>query len=630
MRLIRCGFVVIFLFVLLQCMAIIIGMAAEDTGQLFTMEEIVVIASKFPEKLLDSIASVELISAEEIKELQAESLADILNSISGMTVSDYGSTGGIKAISIRGSSPEQVLVMIDGRVVNDAQTGKIDLGIIPASMIEKIEIYRGPASAIYGANALGGVINVITKEGQDEIVGNINVSIGTYGLKDYEVAYQGSSDDVSYYFSGNYLTDDGVRENSQLSKTGVFGKVISKIDEQTELGLSLLYQNYNRGVPGSVDFPSPQANQKDNNFDVDINWQRKKEDKDYNVKVFYFFHKVIYNDPGMWGYVGPSTHATNSFGAAFDCTDYNFSVGDEEGSHEHILTYGAEVKDNLVNSSDIGEHNGLNGALFVQDVWQPSDMDDLKVTAGVRYDYNQIFGSQLNPHVGFSYRLQDELNFHISVGKAYRAPNFDDLYWPEGAFVAGNPDLVPETAWAYEAGLRYISKEGDFKGELNVFRKNAKNLINWAVDNDGIWKPLNIGQARIDGIEILLEKELGDHVKANLGYSYLNALDLDTDSQLKPYHKYDFGIGYYDNTGDNEEEIYARLDGYAITGRPNDLTSYCFIDLNIGKELTLGKEDNQKAKLEIAVKNILDQQPEIVTGYPVTGRTYTTGISFEF
>ena len=149
------------------------------------------------------------------------------------------------------------------------------------------------------------------------------------------------------------------------------------------------YQNYHRGVPGSIDFPSPEANQKDNNFDVDINWQRKKEDKDYNVNVFYSFHKVVYDDPSMWGYAGPSTHATNSFGAAFDCTDYNFSIGDEEEKPEHILTYGVEVKDDMVNSSDIGEHNGLNGALFVKDVWQPSDMEYLKTTADIRYHYTQ-------------------------------------------------------------------------------------------------------------------------------------------------------------------------------------------------------------------------------------------------
>jgi len=153
---------------LLQILAVIPGIAAENTEQLFNLDEIVVIASKFPEKLLDSVASVEVITEEEIEMAQANNLADILSSVSGLEISDYGNVGGIKAISIRGSSPEQVLVMIDGRPANDPQTGKIDLGLIPASIIEKVEIYRGPASAIYGANALGGVVNIITKKGKGD------------------------------------------------------------------------------------------------------------------------------------------------------------------------------------------------------------------------------------------------------------------------------------------------------------------------------------------------------------------------------------------------------------------------------------------------------------------------------
>jgi len=172
--------------------------------------------------------------------------------------------------------------------------------------------------------------------------------------------------------------------------------------------------------------------------------------------------------------------------------------------------------------------------------------------------------------------------------------------------------------------------EGNFTGELNIFRKNVENLINWAAGDDGIWKPVNIGSARVDGTEVIFKKDLGDHLRANLGYSYLNAVDLDTDNQLKPHHKYNFGVGYYDKTGDNQEELHVQLDGYAITERPNDLPNYCLIDLNIGKELTLGKKDSQKVQLDFSVKNILDQQPEMVSGFPITGRTYTAGISFEF
>jgi len=142
--------------------------ATELQDALFTLEEIVVIASKYPQELLDSIASVEIINQEDIEISKSENLSGIIKNIAGLEMTDYGSPGDIKSISIRGSSPEQVLIMIDGQVANDPQTGKIDLGLIPADMIEKIEIYRGPASALYGSNALGGVINIITRQGEEE------------------------------------------------------------------------------------------------------------------------------------------------------------------------------------------------------------------------------------------------------------------------------------------------------------------------------------------------------------------------------------------------------------------------------------------------------------------------------
>ena len=118
------------------------------------------------------------------------------------------------------------------------------------------------------------------------------------------------------------------------------------------------------------------------------------------------------------------------WGFPFDYTQYDLSFNDE-GESGHILTWGAEIKHNRLDSSEIGYRQDLNGAAFIQDSWQPAELENLKVTAGVRYDYNQIFGGQLNPRVGFTYRPQDELSFHASIGRAYRAPTYDDLYWPE-------------------------------------------------------------------------------------------------------------------------------------------------------------------------------------------------------
>jgi len=133
------------------------------------------------------------------------------------------------------------------------------------------------------------------------------------------------------------------------------------------------------------------------NINLDLTWQKKEEDKDINVNGFYSFQRVFFDNPGDVGHTGPSIHKGNSMGLSFDITDYNFTFGDDDSESQHILTYGGEVKNDMVDSTDLGERDSVSGALFIQDVWQPADMEDLKITAGIRYDYNQIYGSQLNP-----------------------------------------------------------------------------------------------------------------------------------------------------------------------------------------------------------------------------------------
>ena len=621
-------------FLILICILILFfstsyAWAAQQKASPFIMDEIVVTASKYPEKALDAIASVDVISREEIEASQSESLAGIVDNIGGLEVVDYGAPGDIKAISMRGSSPEQVLILIDGQVANDPQTGKIDLGLIPADIIEKIEIYRGPASALYGSNALGGIINIITRQGEEDEKIKAGFDMGSYKTQNYSVSYQDKGEDISTFITGQYYRTDGDRENSQLDKISLMGKLSNNLDEQTDLDLSLRFHDYNRGLPGSIDYPSPEAVQEDRNIDLNLNWQKKEEDRDINAVAWFAFHRVFFDNPSMFGHTGPSIHKTYTTGFSFDSTHYNFSFSDDEDSDSnHILTWGGEIKSDKIDSTDIGNQQTINGAVFIQDSWQAED--DLKLTAGLRYDYNQLFGGQFNPRVGLNYHLEDEVSFHASVSRAYRAPTFDDLYWPEDAYTGGNPDLVAETAWAYEAGIRYLNEEEDLQVELNLFRKNASQLISWAPDEAGVWRPSNIGSARVDGVEVILQSDLNEHFSGQVNYTYLNARDLDTDKQLKPKHKIGIGANYTDQVGDDNDDLLIGLDGYMVTGRPDDLEPYYIFDANLSRDLTIDEEDEQKMTFQFSIKNLLNQKAELVSGYPIQGRTWLIGVRADF
>ncbi len=396
------------------------------------------------------------------------------------------------------------------------------------------------------------------------------------------------------------------------------------------MDLTIRYYDQQQGLPGPSDHPTPNAEQEDRDFNVNLKWQKQEEDRDINLMIWHDTNRRYYDNPGEWEHTGPSTHKTYTMGLSFDYTQYDLSFNDEGTESGHILTWGAEIKHNRLDSSEIGYRQDLNGAAFIQDSWQPAELENLKVTAGVRYDYNQIFGGQLNPRVGFTYRLQDELSFHASMGRAYRAPTYDDLYWPEDGYVGGNPALLPETAWAHEAGLRFINDKGDTQAELNVFQNNVSQLINWAPDSEGVWRPSNIGSAQINGVEVLLKKEFNQHFRGNLNYTYLDAKDLDTNNQLKPNHKWGLGLSYTDQIGDDQDNFTAGLNGYIVAGRPDGLENYYIVDANITRDFTLGNENDQKIKLSFSIKNLFDQRPELVSGYPIQGRTFMLGISTNF
>ena len=605
--------------------------AAEKQESPFMLEDIVVVASKYPQTLLESVVSVEIVDEEEIAASQSENLAGIIKNIAGLEITEYGTAGDIRAISIRGSSPEQVLVLIDGITANGPQTGKIDLGLIPADIIEKIEIYRGPASALYGANALGGVINIITKSAEVTEKGIAETYYGSHNTQKYRVSYQNKGSDIDYYMSGEYYKSDGDRENSQLDKISLMGKLLKELDSQTNLGLTFRYHDYQRGLPGSLDYPTPGAQQNDRNFNINLKWGKKDEEKDLNILAWYDLHRVYFDNPGEWGHSGPSIHNTHVTGISIDSTLYNFTFGNKDNSgSNHILTWGTELRQNRVESTDIGNLRDLNGAVFIQDVWQPKVLEQLSITAGIRYDYNQTFGGQFNPRVGILYKLQDYISLHASIGRAYRAPNFNDLYWPEDGYVGGNPDLSPETAWAYEAGMRFVNEKGDAQAGLTVFRKNASQLINWAVDSEGVWRPSNINSARADGIEITAKNQLNENFITNVNYTYLNMIDLDTGEQLKPNHKIGLGLTYFNQFGKNNNYLTIDLEGYMVAGRPDNQDNYYLFDANIARDFTINKEKRQKVKLSLSVKNIFDERPELVSGYPLQGRTFLLGVSTDF
>ena len=180
---------------------LILAVPVSAQEEVVDLEEVVVTASRYEESIMDTPVSIEVIDQEEIEGSNAQNVAELLDTYTGVYIKDNGSQVGTKSVKIRGASSDQVLVLFDGVPYNDNHNGGLDLSIISAANIEKIEIIKGPASVIYGANAMGGVVNIITKNIEDISVTKLDLGLGSENTNTYQLSHNEKIDDFGIYLS---------------------------------------------------------------------------------------------------------------------------------------------------------------------------------------------------------------------------------------------------------------------------------------------------------------------------------------------------------------------------------------------------------------------------------------------
>jgi iron complex outermembrane receptor protein len=511
------------------------------------LEEIVVTATRYEEKTTSIPASVTVISEKDIQESTAQTIPDLLRTEVGIHVNDITGNRRTFTVDLRGfgeTASFNTLVLVDGRRINEPDLSGVDWTEIPLERVERIEIIRGGSgSVLYGDNAAGGVINIITKEGST-LKGGGEITTGSYSTFKSDAYASGSLDDLSLYLSGRYFTSDGYRENSDTEAKDLGVNLNYYANSIMKLYISSGYHKDNTGLPGAL---------KESDFAAGISRTGSTHPNDFADVEDYYVQAVpeIYLSTDNVVKVDASFRKRNWL--SFATGDWGNFTGDSEIKtvifSPQILIKNSidKVRNNLILGVDYrdADNDIVNESLFfgfsstgVFDL-KKNDYgyyfhdeiniaDSLYVSGGYRHDRAEFTFMPSRPKrvgmdgdaytAGINYVLFKKSYVYCSFSRSFRYPLLDELY----SFIANtvNTGLVPQTSDDYEAGARYYFSDKAY-AHLNFFRINTGNEI--------FFNPMTFtnenfdGRIRRDGIEISLNAEVNKWLTLRGSYSYLNA-----------------------------------------------------------------------------------------------------------
>ncbi|MBI2167797.1 MAG: TonB-dependent receptor [Candidatus Omnitrophica bacterium] len=512
---------------------------------------------------------VTVLTREDIEKSGAVFVVDLLRALPGVTVTQSGPLGRTVGLFVRGMNANQTLMMVDGVQINSLTTGQAELAdlttenVVSVENIERIEILRGPQSTLYGADAMAGVINIVTKAGKRPLGGESRFEYGT-NESFYEAAViEGQWKNFSYSGSGSRLDTEGPGDNDGFQNTRATGHAKIDVTDISHFDVAFHYYNALVGIDDGPFRLDPNRNQKSREQILSTIYTLAPSDAWEQSLKYSFFHDNLFSiDPRNPGATGRDPEATpfklDSDRHTFEW-QHLFFLGEID-----VITAGYEFEHGRSNNKSfdriIRNHGWyLQNELTLWDRWT--------TVLGVRIDENQFFGTEPSPSISMSYWVEPiETKLKGSFGRGIRAPTLNELFFPG----FGNPNLLVEKSWGGDVGFERSFWEKKASLGAAYFQNEVENLIQFT----GI--PLlaqNIDQARTQGVELEGKyNPLGD-LEFRWNYTYLNAIDSKTGKRLirRPWHSGRLGMSYrFWKCQLNVDWVLLgpREDRTAISGRP--------------------------------------------------------------
>ncbi|MBK8944013.1 MAG: TonB-dependent receptor [Ignavibacteriae bacterium] len=618
---------------------------AQDSTLNYTLDEISIVSDKLDTKLYNVPTKMEIMTEKEIQSINGERLPDILKTKSNIFIKSYGLTPALSTISINGLGAENTLILIDGVKINSFQNSHVDLSIIPKENIERIEIINNGVSSIYGSDAMGGVINIITKN-KEYLTENktskfgASISKGSFNTLGYKINAYKEIENFNIGMNFNKETSDGnyeyyyknelkERRNSahNLSDIGLRAQYI--FDKKNIIKFFATFSDQKKEIPGieTGTTPAP-TNQQDKNWNNILTVENDLMENLFLKTNFNFQNNFMNYTVGRFL---NSTYKNIVYSGSSEIKYKKENYGITSG---YNFTNATLESDELLTGISRNQH-----AFFLSTFIDNAGL--LKIYPSVRYDYiSDIDEGELTYKLGFNFQPLNSNHFGIrgNAGKNFRAPSFNDLYWKN----SGNENLKSEKSVNMESGLFYsFSNYINGKIELTYTHIKAENKIIWTPQTNGLWAPQNIAESKSNNISISFDftKTISKNLNINFnsGYQFNNTIKTSasyygdpTINKFIPYlplqsAKLNFGANYKNL----EVNIFYSYSGKHFSDFENkiEMNSYHTIDGNISYQINMF---DFVSILKMEINNLTNTDYEVISGYPMPLRFYKLSFTINY
>jgi len=622
-------------------------------------DDVFVTATRTPILKNNVIADVTTISSEDVERAGSSSLPELLQRQPGIEISNLGGAGKVSTLSIRGTSSTHSIVLIDGMRVGAATSGFSAIEHIPLSQIEKIEILRGPASSLYGQDAIGGVIQIFTKKGVDGFKPYVGIGYGSYNTSNFQSGIRGGNNQTTYAINFSAMNTDSfsafipnpnntsgaVTNAANLDKDGYKNYSLSsslnhKINQDYEIDFQyFLSKGKNKFDQRFADF-SPFVDFKNEarqesyglNLKGQINnaWQssiKVGQSTDKYLDKQKFNPNIGVVDIPNCG--GPCGAQDSTLVDLYKTTQNQFAWQNNIKLNKGSLTLLYDFLEQKIKTTDLYEktqrtnHGVMVGYSLIE--------DKHNFQSNIRKDFNSVYDDAITGNIGYAYSINSNWTIASSYGTAFVSPSFNFLYSLADDFALGNPNLKPEKSKNIEASIRYKDDDGSLN--LTIFQNRINDFIIYTIPDDpGLrTSTQNLNKVEIQGLTISGDQFFG-HLQIKGSVTAQSAKNEDTDKYLPRratalgnlnlnYYIGYWNIGIEETFSDkrfDDKENTVKLSGYALT---NIVTDY---------------KINDKLKLNLRLNNVFDKDYSLAAEgtsgfkYQTPGRSLFTNLRYDF